>query len=103
MTKTISPQQIEFMFRLETSLGVPLDGEAVSSLRKSSRGIVVCLTGYFFENEVVELDCGGTGMTVSVGIENPSHSVITLDQYRLELPWTQLSWLGEPPKKDYGY
>jgi hypothetical protein len=103
MIKTISPQQIEFMSRLETSLGIPLDGEAVSSLRKSSRGIVVCQTGYFFENEVVELDCRGTGVTVSVGIENPSHTVITIDQFWLELPWTQPSWLKEPPKKDYGY
>lgn len=102
MIKTISSQQIAFLSRLET-LGIPLDGEAVRRLRKSSRGIVVCQTGYFFENEVAELDCGGTGLSVSVGIENPSHTVITIDQYWLELPWTQLSWLEEPPKKHYGY
>lgn len=103
MTKSTSLQEITWMSRLETSLGIPLDGEAVSSLRKSSRGIEVCQTGYFFENEVVELDCGGTGITVSLGIENPSHKVITIDQYRLKSHWTQISWLKEPTKKLYGY
>lgn len=97
MTRTASPQQIAFMSHLET-LGIPLDGEAVSSLRASPRGIEVCQAGY---SQVVDLDGGGTGVEVSVGID--PHSFTTIAQYLLELPWTQVSWLKESSKKDYCY
>lgn len=104
MTKRVSPKEIALLSWLPT-LGIPLDGEAVETLRANEYGLLVEQTGGRggTDNCVVELDRGGTAGVVSIGIENSPGAVMTIAEYRLELPWTELSWLEEPSKKLYGY
>jgi hypothetical protein len=64
---------------------VPLDADALEDIRTASVGLSVCQTGTLVDNELFDLDSGGSGYMLRVGVGNDSKAPIYISEFRLAL------------------
>jgi hypothetical protein len=84
--------------------GISLDARVVEDLKNDSRGLSIFQPGNPAEDQVFDLDRGGSGCTFGVAIHNDSDGVICLQQYQLLLPWHEpnFRWLKNS-RRDSAY
>ncbi|MGB8591992.1 MAG: hypothetical protein WA755_00280 [Candidatus Acidiferrales bacterium] len=72
--------------------GIPLDEEVVRDATAAGRGLSVYQVG---RSQITDLELGGTGYLLGIGIRNESNRILSPCAYRLELPWDdeQFGWL----------
>ena len=69
--------------------GISLDAQVVEDLKNASQGLSIFQSGNPAEDQVFDLDRGGSGCTFGVAICNDSERIICLQQYQLLLPWDE--------------
>jgi hypothetical protein len=75
------------------NLGVRVDEEAMREMRVHCAGLSIIQTPTAMESSVYDLNSGGTGLELGIVIWNESDRIIRLDQARIKLPWTDITWL----------
>jgi hypothetical protein len=90
--------------------GVALDGHVLENVRSASARLSICQTRSVNENYVFELDSGGCGYMLSVAIQNHSSGRVYLDEFRLQMLWSEhgFSWLRKASRNvpwagNYGF
>lgn len=85
--------------------GIPLDEVVVRDATAAGRGLSIYQVG---RSRIIELEWGGAGYLLGIGIRNDSNRVMSPHAYRLELPWEeeQFGWVEPssrraPPGKIY--
>ncbi|MGB9402105.1 MAG: hypothetical protein WCA98_01100 [Candidatus Acidiferrales bacterium] len=85
--------------------GIPLDEEVVLVATAASRGLLLYPVA---PSQIIELEWGGAGYLLGIGIRNESNRIMSPHAYRLEMPWEeeQIGWIEPcsrraPPGKIY--
>ncbi len=94
----LSKQELQMVSQLRNA-GIPLDGEVVRKLTAAGSSLSITQSGTVVQNEVFDLNNGGTGYLISLLISNDdADRTISIDHFRLEIPWDEptFRWLPKP-------
>jgi hypothetical protein len=107
VTKKVAQEELQLLSALRDAQ-IPLDDEVTEGMKVASRALSIYQTGSVNENDIFELDFGGTGFMLSIAICNDSNRIISLQAFHLAMPWpeTDFRWLEDPLRsvpREYTY
>src|ERR1700730_1066155 len=80
------------------ALGARVDSEVLEEMRAQYRPISICQVPGV--HEIYDVSGGKTGLEVEIVVSNDSEQLIRIRDYRIMLPWTNISLLPKPRKTD---
>lgn len=95
--RKLGQQELQIVSQLRNA-GIPLDDEVVRELTTAGQSLSIAQVGTVVENEIFELDDGGTGFLIKLMISSDADRVISIHHIRPEIPWYEptFRWLPKP-------
>lgn len=95
---TVSITEKEYLQAKELEkLGIPLDNELLAKSRAALRGFYIDQDPNIPQTMLFDSIPGGTGVLITLSIQNGTEQTICLSSARLDIPWcNQLGWLEDP-------
>ncbi len=97
MSEKLSQEELLLASQLPGA-GIPLDAEVLNTMEAACRGLVIYQGPNIPDTRIFDLDSGETGYIVAITIYSRSPRILSLNEFRLEIPWWEprFRWLKYP-------